>query len=633
MLVLVEVDDRVATVTLNRPEARNAISAELHAQLDEAITDLDARDDVGCMVLTGADPAFCAGMDLKSLATELREVQKERQRGPAQRAGHDARPTTPRSSAPSTEPTVTGGLELAMCCDFLIASERARFADTHARVGVMPGGGMTIRLPQLVGLDRARRMSLTGDYIDAETAHDWGLVVDVVPHEELLARAREVAATIASIPAEYVTELRRGYDEIGALSRSRGVRRRGQMVAGVDGGALRPVAPDHRAREDRGPRPRPDRRTRRHPGVKVYTGMDPRLGLPDAVAHAQRVERLGYDGLHVAETVHDSMAVALLAAEHTQRITVRTSVTLAFARSPTLLAYAAWDLAKISGGRFELGLGTQVRQNIEDRYAVPFGEDPIGRLGDYVGAVRAAFASFASGAAPAYESPHYRVTRMQPYFNPGPDAVTQTPRIYLGGVQRKACALAGAVGDGFVSHPTNSNPALPARDLPPRSDGGRRTAGRDLTTAGFETVIGTSVITGASTDEVIVERERQRRLLAFLYSTPAYAPTLELYGWTEIGPRLRELIRHDRWDDLAAVLSDEVLDTLVPSGTFDELPGVLRSASRAWARASSCRHPPTNTTTTPSARSWPRCKPPERSRLSAGIGKMRSSVAMASTAL
>ena len=115
-------------------------------------------------------------------------------------------------------PTVTGGLELAMCCDFLIASERARFADTHARVGVMPGGGMTIRLPQLIGPDRARRMSLTGDYIDAETARDWGLVVEVVPHDTLVARAQEVAATVASIPGEYLSELRRGYERIGALS-------------------------------------------------------------------------------------------------------------------------------------------------------------------------------------------------------------------------------------------------------------------------------------------------------------------------------------------------------------------------------------------------------------------------------
>jgi probable F420-dependent oxidoreductase len=310
--------------------------------------------------------------------------------------------------------------------------------------------------------------------------------------------------------------------------------------------------------------------------MKVYAGMDPRLSLPEAVAHAQRVEGLGYDGLHVAETVHDSMAVALLVAEHTERVTVRTSVTLAFARSPTLLAYAAWDLAKLSAGRFELGLGTQVRQNIEDRYAVPFGDDPIGRLGDYVGGVRAAFASFASGTAPSYESPHYRVTRMQPYFNPGPDAATQPPLIYLGGVQRKACALAGAVADGFVSHPTNSNPRYLRETCLPALDDGAAGAGRNLREVDFEVVIGTSVITGATSDDVLVERERQRRLLAFLYSTPAYAPTLELYGWAEVGPRLRDLIRHDRWDDLGAVLSDEILDTLVPSGTFDELPGLLR---------------------------------------------------------
>ncbi len=209
MLVQVDVDDRVATVTLNRPEARNAISGELHRELDEAITGLDDRDDVGCMVLTGADPAFCAGMDLKSLSTELRSVQQKRQRGPARRIGMMPPHATPVIGA-INGPTVTGGLELALCCDFLIASERARFADTHARVGVMPGGGMTIRLPQLIGIDRARRMSFTGDYIDAETARDWGLVVEVVPHESLLARTRELASTIASLSADVVRELRRG---------------------------------------------------------------------------------------------------------------------------------------------------------------------------------------------------------------------------------------------------------------------------------------------------------------------------------------------------------------------------------------------------------------------------------------
>jgi probable F420-dependent oxidoreductase len=309
--------------------------------------------------------------------------------------------------------------------------------------------------------------------------------------------------------------------------------------------------------------------------VRVYAGMDPRLSLPDVIARATRVEDLGYDGLHVAETVHDALAVALLVAEHTRRITVRTSVALAFTRSPTLVAYAAWDLAKLSGGRFQLGLGTQIRQNIEDRYAVPFGADPIGRLRDYVGAVRACFAAFASGEAPAYRSAHYRVTRLQPYFNPGPDPDTVPPPVYLGGVQRLACELAGAVADGFVSHPTNSNPRYLRETCLPALAAGASSEGRDLAACGFETVIGTPVVTGATADAVAAERERQRRLLAFLYSTPAYAPTLELHGWAEVGPRLRELVRLDRWDDLAEVLSNEILDTLVPSGTFEELPGVL----------------------------------------------------------
>ncbi|MGP0030412.1 MAG: TIGR03617 family F420-dependent LLM class oxidoreductase [Acidimicrobiales bacterium] len=309
--------------------------------------------------------------------------------------------------------------------------------------------------------------------------------------------------------------------------------------------------------------------------MKVYAGMDPRLTPAEILEHARRVEALGYDGIHVAETVHDALAMALLVIEHTQRLMVRTSVALAFTRSPTLTAYAAWDLAKFSGGRFELGLGTQIRQNIEDRYAMPFSPDPLGQLRDYVGAVRAAFAAFATGRPPRYESAHYRFTRMQPYFNPGPDDVTVAPAIYLGGVQRAACALAGEVADGFVTHPTNSNPLyLEATCRPGLADGAAR-AGRSLDDGSFELVIGTQVITGSSPAALASERERQRHLLAFLYSTPAYRPTLELYGWADLGPQLRSLIRNERWDDLGTLLSDDVLDTLVPSGTFAELPEIL----------------------------------------------------------
>jgi enoyl-CoA hydratase len=217
VVVLVEVADRVGTITLNRPEARNALSGELNRELAQAITELDAREDVGCMVLTGADPAFCAGVDLKEISSEQRSEQRDRLSRPARHFGMIPAHDTPLIGAVNGA-AVTGGLELALGCDFLIASERARFADTHARVGVMPGGGLTVRLPKLIGVDRAKRMSFTGDYIDAATALLWGLVVEVVPHETLLQRALEVAAAVVSIPDAHVREIRRMYDEIGALS-------------------------------------------------------------------------------------------------------------------------------------------------------------------------------------------------------------------------------------------------------------------------------------------------------------------------------------------------------------------------------------------------------------------------------
>ncbi len=214
--LLLDVSDEVATVTLNRPEARNALSSDLTNELDDVIVDLDQNPDVRAIILTGTDPAFSAGFDLRSLSTELREVREQRHAAPIAHLGMLAVHDTPVIGA-INGPAVTGGLELALACDFLIASERARFADTHARVGAMPGGGMTIRLPELIGLNRARQMSLTGDFIDAQKALDWGLVNEVVPHEELMPRCRLLAQTIASIPAENVRHLRHMYAEIGDL--------------------------------------------------------------------------------------------------------------------------------------------------------------------------------------------------------------------------------------------------------------------------------------------------------------------------------------------------------------------------------------------------------------------------------
>ncbi|MGC0423388.1 TIGR03617 family F420-dependent LLM class oxidoreductase [Embleya sp. AB8] len=306
--------------------------------------------------------------------------------------------------------------------------------------------------------------------------------------------------------------------------------------------------------------------------MRVYTGMDPRLPLRAVPAHARRAEAAGFDGLHVAETVHDPFAVALLALEHTERIVVRTSVALAFVRSPLLTAYAAWDLAAFSGGRFQLGLGSQVKQHIEDRYGMPWSA-PVARMRDYVGAVRAAFEAFRTGEPPAHRGPYHRLTRMQPYFNPGPDPDTSAPRILLGGVGRAMCALAGELADGLVTHPTNSGPRyLETVARPALAEGRARAA----VPRAFELVAGTQVIAAVDPAALAVERERQRRLFAFLYSTPAYRGTLDLYGWGELQDRLREMVRRDDWAELGRHVTDEVLDTLVPMASYARLPALIR---------------------------------------------------------
>jgi enoyl-CoA hydratase len=187
------------------------------AAIDEAVIGLDGREDVAAIILTGADPAFCAGFDLRQLSTELRAVQQQRQKAPVAHLGLLPVHQTPVIGAINGA-AVTGGLELALACDFLIASERARFADTHARVGAMPGGGLTIRLPELIGPNRARQMSFTGDFVGAHVAYEWGLVNEVVPHAQLLDRAKEVAAAIASIPVANAREVRRMYAEIAELN-------------------------------------------------------------------------------------------------------------------------------------------------------------------------------------------------------------------------------------------------------------------------------------------------------------------------------------------------------------------------------------------------------------------------------
>lgn len=208
MILLSDDHGAVRVLTMNRPEVRNALSTELFEALYAALDEADADDGVRAVVLTGSDPAFCAGVDLKQ----------------AQNLGMDYFARFDKMNCMNrivalrkpvigavNGATFTGGLEIALACDFLIASERAVFADTHARVGILPGGGMTARLPRLVGSGMARRLSMTGEVVDAARAESIGLVTEVVAHERLLDRTLELATQIAEVPGPVMSGLKEIY--------------------------------------------------------------------------------------------------------------------------------------------------------------------------------------------------------------------------------------------------------------------------------------------------------------------------------------------------------------------------------------------------------------------------------------
>jgi enoyl-CoA hydratase/carnithine racemase len=205
-VLLIDTQDRVRTLTLNRPQARNALSSELRRRFFQALRDAEADDDVDVVILTGADPVFCAGLDLKELgdSSQLPDISPQWP------------PMTKPVIGAINGAAVTGGLEFALYCDILIASEQARFADTHARVGLLPTWGLSVRLPQKVGVGLARRMSLTGDYLSAADALRAGLVTEVVPHEDLLPTARRVAASIVGNNQNAVRALLASYHRIDA---------------------------------------------------------------------------------------------------------------------------------------------------------------------------------------------------------------------------------------------------------------------------------------------------------------------------------------------------------------------------------------------------------------------------------
>jgi probable F420-dependent oxidoreductase len=303
----------------------------------------------------------------------------------------------------------------------------------------------------------------------------------------------------------------------------------------------------------------------------VYASTPENMGPGEVAAHARRAEAMGFDGLQVPDAIHDGFLLAALALNATERLKVLISVLVAFPRSPMNVALTAWDLQAMSGGRFELGLGTQIRQNIEERYSAAWSA-PAPRMREYIGALRAIFDAFQNGTRLSYVSEHYRFTRLQPFFNPGPIAHPHIP-LMMGAVGPVMTALAGEIADGMITHPTNTPPRYVREVVLPRLQQGAEKSGRDL--ASFRLVLGSLIATGPDEASVREEREKWRRMLGFLYSTPAYWPSLALFDWQDRGEKLLAMTRENRWGQMKEIIDDEMLDVFVPSATYDQIPQEL----------------------------------------------------------
>jgi probable F420-dependent oxidoreductase len=314
---------------------------------------------------------------------------------------------------------------------------------------------------------------------------------------------------------------------------------------------------------------------------EVWANLDLALPLSRVPEQARRAEALGYDGVALPDLVHDGIAGAALAVQATSRVRVASQALIAFARSPMVVAVAAWDLQAASGGRFELGLGPQVRANIVDRFGMPW-TPPAPRLREYVELLGRIFACWQQGHPLRFEGSHYRITRMQPFTSPRPIEHPEIP-IHLAGIGPNMTALAGEVAAGLNTHPVSASPRfLRERTLPQLARGAAR---RARSPDAVRVWINPLCATGPDAGAVRAQREAHRTLLATLFSTPSYWPALELHGGIERGRRLHGLVREGRWDALAGLMPDELLDAFVPAAPYRELPDVLVERYRGLGRA------------------------------------------------
>lgn len=295
--------------------------------------------------------------------------------------------------------------------------------------------------------------------------------------------------------------------------------------------------------------------------------------IPDL---ARAAERAGFDGLWLEETSHEPFLGAALACEHTVRVDVGTNIAIALARSPTVLAHLAWDLAALSAGRFILGLGTQVKGHVVRRFGMPW-DAPAPRLRDTVRAIRAVWAAWRSGEPLNYRGEFHTLTLMTPFFTP-PHHDHAIP-VATAGVNPTMCRVAGEVADAFQVHPLHTPSYL--RDvIIPAIRRGERRAGRAGTVTINASVFG---LIGESQAELDDARAEARRTIAFYASTPSYRPLLTHHGWDEIGVRLSALAARGEWVKMAGAVTDEMLETIAVSGSPREVGRQIRERYEGFA--------------------------------------------------
>lgn len=288
---------------------------------------------------------------------------------------------------------------------------------------------------------------------------------------------------------------------------------------------------------------------------------------PATVAsEAAAAEARGYDGWFTAETAHDPFLTVALAAAATERVEIGTAIAVAFARSPMDVAYSANDLQVLSGGRFVLGLGSQIAPHIRRRFSMPWSR-PAARMREYVLALRAIWDAWATDERLRFEGEFYEHTLMTPFFSPG-ESPHGPPPVYLAAVGPLMTRVAGEVADGLLCHSFTTDRYLREVTLPALAAGAEE-AGRALDDVTVN--LGVFVVSGYDDEQRAAADRFVRSQIAFYGSTPAYLPVLELHGWEELHTELNALSRRGAWDEMADLVDDEVLEAFAVVGEPDEL--------------------------------------------------------------